>query len=54
MTEKELFAAIAQQGFTLTPTGTVRGGWVAYNHDVTGRGPTPEAALLDAIKHLSV
>lgn len=48
MTEEDLFASIAKYALTVTPTGTLKGGWVAYNHDVTGRGRTPEDAVRDA------
>lgn len=50
--DRDLFAAIAKHGLTLTPTGTTRGGWVAYNHDYTGRGPTPEDAVRDVLQRL--
>lgn len=52
MTEKDLFTAIAKYGLTLTPTGTLNGGWVAYNNDRTGRGPTPEDAVRDVVNRL--
>lgn len=52
MTAEDIFAAIARNGLTLTPTGTLKGGWVAYNHDYTGRGATPEEAVKDVIRRL--
>lgn len=49
MSESELSATIRKHRLILTESGTVRGTWVAYNHDVTGRGPTPDDAVADAV-----
>ena len=43
----ELFAAIEKHQLTLTPSGTTRDKWVAYNNVGAGRGASPELAVED-------
>ena len=53
MTEASLLAAMEKHGLTVTPTGTLHGGWVAYNHDYTGRGATPADAIADVLQRVT-
>lgn len=52
MTEPELFAAIKKHLLTVTPSGSYKDRWVAYNNLHTGRGVTPEEAVREVARRL--
>lgn len=50
--ESDLSALIREYGLTITPSGSYKDRWVAYNHGATGRGATPDEAVYEAVSRL--
>lgn len=50
--ESELSRLIREHKLVVTPSGSYNDLWVAYNHDATGRGSTPDEAVRDALGRL--
>lgn len=50
--ESELSRLIREHKLVVTPSGSYKEKWVAYSHDATGRGSTPDEAVHDAVSRL--
>lgn len=52
MSESELSQVIRKHELVVTPSGSYKEKWVAYNHDHTGRGSTPDEAVRDVVRKI--